>query len=160
MSGVVGPMVLAVDPGHHTGLAVFAHDGDRWSCRWVTQVTGGVPAFLDAVDPWVSEGRVGRFVVETFLLRSDLAREQSGSDMPSSRVIGAVEVVAWATGIPVSWQAPAVQRPAAGWCRARGVVLLSEAEGAVPHGRSAELHGWAWTAKNPTPIVASNGTAW
>lgn len=85
--------MLAVDPGGvHCGVAYFEDGGvGNWSCTDTGELTR--EGLEDRVALAVIAGEFDVIVVENFTLFGDLALAQTGSDMPTSQVIGAVKVL-------------------------------------------------------------------
>lgn len=84
-------MYLSVDPGMNVGIATFRSDGTD-----VDKKVLRLPAFLTFLHN-LHSGLAERpnlklvIVYEDFTLRYDKALNQTGSDMPASRAIGALE---------------------------------------------------------------------
>lgn len=85
-------MFISIDPGKNVGAAAFNDDGTdinnrvmgekdfRVFLRQLINAAGAKP------DMYIT------FVMEDYHLRHDKAMEQTGSNMPASRIIGAVEM--------------------------------------------------------------------
>lgn len=92
-------MFISVDPGKNVGVATFNHEGVDIN-RTVMQ-EAEFRNFLKMVFSQVMaqnkakpESPIGiTFIMENYQLRQDKALDQLGSDMPASRIIGAVQMV-------------------------------------------------------------------
>ncbi|MFE1914995.1 hypothetical protein [Streptomyces anandii] len=84
-------MLMSVDPGNRVGVATFKDDGTD-----ISRTIMGLPQFrkfLAMVYFQVqTSGEKLHFLYEDYTLRKDMAIAQTGSDMPASRCIGAVEM--------------------------------------------------------------------
>lgn len=177
--------LIAIDPGdEHVGYATFEKGSDGWEC------TG---AYIHE-DPFqflqdFAESVVARdfqiVVFERYLLREDLALEQSGSELLTAQMIGAIRWIVMANNrhvdthefairegllttcelqegtcadpetpfperVVLHGQLPSVQGktgPARGILRMRGIKSVAARMKALPHGQSAELHGWYFIGK-------------
>lgn len=85
-----GRMILAVDPGdEHVGVAWLDREEKGWAVVFVTEMT---PAeFLDYILPALQSGLFRYFVLESFSLYADKLKEQIGSEMLTSQMIGAAK---------------------------------------------------------------------
>lgn len=146
---------LAVDPGDvHVGLAEFTRFevNGPWICTWAAE--------MDPVHflPWFVErlrqDRWEHVVVEEWRLFPQAAPMYVGSDMPTSRLIGAIHALAafipddgaWFDDPVHVWlQSPQIKTPTRGWLRKRkmqsvaGILRVT-----ADHARDAELHGYKW----------------
>lgn len=81
-------MFIAIDPGKNTGVATFDSDGkDLSRYTFNEEVFRKFMASLLHVDGTVT------FILEDFKLLQGKALEQTGSDMPAPRVIGAMQMI-------------------------------------------------------------------
>lgn len=145
---------IAVDPGsEHVGVAEFERRTDGvWYCASAGEMT---PAqFL----PWYVAGLRRnlweRVVVESWRLFPESAKFYVGSDMPTSRLIGAIEALA--THVPnetgwfdepvsVIYQDPQIKVPTRSWLKRRKMRSVAKMLGvAGDHATDAELHGYRW----------------
>lgn len=107
-------VILAIDPGETTGVCLIqtapTNDGFEvlcceevaWNDRF-QRLHGLILGSEELPAPQT-------LVMEAFRLRQGRAYEQSGSEMPSSQVIGVVEAIWWLHGHPmteVTFQEPA-----------------------------------------------------
>lgn len=95
--------ILAIDPGRTTGVCILQTNDSKcgfevvtalempWESRFELLKTLIDGTFLDQEKPQPPEA----VVVESFALRSNRAIEQTGSDFPSSQIIGIVEAFLW-----------------------------------------------------------------
>lgn len=81
-------MFIAIDPGANTGVATFDDEGKDLA-RHVFREEH-MKLFLGSL--YESTYHI-QFIMEDFKLRQDKALQQTGSDMPSSRVIGMVQMM-------------------------------------------------------------------
>lgn len=87
-------MFISIDPGHNVGVATFDERGDD-----IHKTTMDLPRFRKMFLKNVLRERLKApegtskltFIMEDYKLRKDMAINQTGSDMPASRCIGAVE---------------------------------------------------------------------
>lgn len=88
-------MFVSVDPGERVGVATFNDKGEN-----IYRTTFSIKEFRKLYLKQILRERLGApktdpklvFIVEDFSLRRDKSFEQTGSDMPASRCIGAVEL--------------------------------------------------------------------
>lgn len=145
---------LAIDPGDvHVGLAEFERKQDGiWYCVWAGEKTP------DEFLPWYVEGirksRWLRVVVESWKLFPQAAPIYVGSDMPTSRLIGAIKALAafcspegaWFDEAPkVVFQDPQIKVPTRGLLRKRKLRSTAKVLGVpLDHASDAELHGFKY----------------
>lgn len=108
-------MFIAVDPGHNVGVATFREDGTDISKTIMS--LDKFRDFLKMVTESISKEEPVTFIMEDFSLRHDKAIDQTGSDMPASRCIGAVEMAAtlFGTRSTIYWQKPGNLKGALKW---------------------------------------------
>lgn len=149
---------LAVDPGDvHVGLAEFECGSDKiWRCVWAGEMTPD--QFLE----WFVEGlRKKRWewvVVESWKLFPQAAPVYVGSDMPTSRLIGAIKALAafcspegaWFDEAPrVVFQDPQIKVPTRGVLKRRKLRSIARVlKVALDHASDAELHGYKYLIDN------------
>jgi len=90
---------IAIDPGANTGVATFTNEGkdikrtvmrEAEFLNFLKMVYSSV--YAQAVDK--PESKIGlTFIIEDFHLRMDKALDQTGSNMPSSQIIGSVKMI-------------------------------------------------------------------
>ncbi|QDH48219.1 hypothetical protein SEA_MAMAPEARL_31 [Arthrobacter phage MamaPearl] len=86
-----GRMILAVDPGdEHVGVAWLDREEKGWAVVFVTEMTPD--EFLDYIYPALVSGLFRYFVLESFSLYADKLKEQVGSEMLTSQMIGAAKM--------------------------------------------------------------------
>lgn len=106
-------MFIAVDPGQHVGVATFKSDGSD-----ISKTIMDLYKFRDFLKLAMSGTTQVDFIMENYKLRQDKAIDQTGSDMPASRCIGAVEMAVTILGedrCRVYWQKPSDLRGALKW---------------------------------------------
>lgn len=109
-------MYISVDPGKTVGVATFREDGTD-----IARTSLNIDAFrayLKATYHAVKDIDEGlTFIIEDFKLRQDKALAQTGSEMPASRAIGSVEMLASLLGekSTIYWQDPKNLRGALKW---------------------------------------------
>jgi hypothetical protein len=147
--------LLAIDPGgEHVGLAQFeVLDDLQVAVRGVWESPPDEAA--DVVAGMLLGNTLGVLVVEGFRLYGDKALAQVGSEMHTSELIGVLKYLVRSANyrnrregtaeVVLALQPAHIQKPMAGQLRARGV--KSKAAG-LPHGKSAELHGWHYLGRN------------
>lgn len=133
---------VAIDPGGvHVGWAVF-EDG---VCKWVHEVSPMQCLYnLD-----ICAETLDAIVVESFHLYPSMAQTLTGSDMATSRLIGAIQYLAIRAGTPVVMQPASIKKPTESVLRHRGVVLQSHGEG--NHAKDAEIHGYCYAIRGTDP---------
>jgi hypothetical protein len=80
-------MLLALDPGDLTGLALF-HDDGRLERRWIADLDHTLEYLEDCTDT------ISVIVIEDFILFRKRAQSQVGSRFKASQVIGAAKLFA------------------------------------------------------------------
>lgn len=138
----------SIDPGDvHVGVALFK--GQR--CMWAREFTPeGILKYLaDHLNG--SEA----LVVERFQLYPHLAQKQSGSDMLTSQLIGALRLLACQKGVPVVIQQAALKTPAESAIIKRNVPRQSTGNG--DHAKDAETHGYAYIWRGRLEGAQKNG---
>lgn len=128
---------------------MFVEDDDSWECVWAREL--GHDEAADYIAAQVSTDQLDVLVYETFRLRADLAKSQTGSQMETSQLIGVIRFISRVynlkrarLGLPelkLATSEPSNQKPTAAILRSKGVA--SEAKGNA-HAKSAELAGWYW----------------
>lgn len=159
------PSFLAIDPGDvHVGLAEFQQIDGTWYCVWAGEKTP------DEFLPWFVEGirlsRWVRVVVESWKLFPQAAPIYVGSDMPTSRLIGAIKAIAafcspdtgWMDEAPrVVMQDPQIKVPTRGVLRRRKLRSVAKILGIpLDHASDAELHGYKHLIDAKEPINNTN----
>lgn len=127
--------MISIDPGGaHVGWARFDHG----QCTQVRELTpaGSVR--------WAREQFADHdvVVIESFILYPHLAREQIGSDMPTSQLIGVLRYIANTNGCMVRLQPASIKKPTLSLLRHRGVELRSVKQRVGGHAKDAETHGY------------------
>lgn len=145
---------LAIDPGdEHVGLAEFERGPEGpWYCAWAGEMTP--ERFL----PWYVEGlkkdRWEHVVVESWRLFPESAKFYIGSDMPTSRLIGAICALAAFIPDEIGWfddpvkitlQSPQIKVPTRGVLKRRKLRSVAKIlKVAGDHASDAELHGYKY----------------
>lgn len=89
-------MFISIDPGYNVGAATFDFRGDDIN-KAIIDLPTFRKVYLKSVCRQFLKQPLGEkliFIMEDYTLRQDMAINQTGSDMPASRCIGAVEMVA------------------------------------------------------------------
>lgn len=144
--------LVSVDPGGaHVGVCCFGRDeAGKWACFWAAEMTP-----LQFED-WLSEqmvySTIDILVVEQFTLYPDKAMAQTGSDMPTSQLIGVIKYIhRHMAGVAARWPRPdvelvlqpaSIQKPTLGILKRRKVQSTAKKMRAGEHALSAELHGY------------------
>jgi hypothetical protein len=148
------PRFIAIDPGDvHVGVAEFERQtGGEWLCRWAHEFTP------ETFEQWYVEGlqksRWVRVVIEWWKLFPESAPMYIGSDMPTSRLIGAIQALARAVPSDAGWfddevptylQSPQIKVPCRALLKRRKLRSVAKILG-IPgdHASDAELHGYKW----------------
>lgn len=153
---------LAIDPGdEHVGLAEFECKVDEvWYCRWAGEMNPN--EFL----PWFVEGlqqaRWGHVVVESWRLFPESAAYYVGSDMPTSRLIGAIAALAaflpptsdWLDEpVVVTLQSPQIKVPTRSILKRRKLRSIAKVlRVSGDHASDAELHGFKYLVDHELAI--------
>lgn len=87
-------MFMSIDPGENVGFATFSATGEDLM-RTVVRLPEFRTFYLQMTYDSVKKGDLESvtFIMEDFALRKELAIEQTGSNMPAPRCIGAVEQI-------------------------------------------------------------------
>jgi len=87
-------MFISIDPGNNVGLATFSAEGDD-IYKTVTKLSEFRRFYLSNIYSSINLGDINEitFIMEDYKLRKEMAIAQTGSDMPASRCIGAVEQI-------------------------------------------------------------------
>lgn len=128
---------ISFDPGDvHVGVAVF----DQGRCVQCMEQTplGSLKMLLGLL----KDKELDHVVIERYQLYPNKAMLQSGSDMLTSQLIGAMRALAWLYDVPVTIQQAALKKPTEALIRRRKIERLSFGEG--DHARDAESHGYAY----------------
>lgn len=145
--------LCAVDPGgEHVGVSMFAQAQDRsWQCIWAGEFSP--IEFEDWLSEAMIKAEIDELVVETWRLFPDKAMLQTGSDMPTSQLIGAMRYIwrmtcnigtRWpAPDVEWYWQDPTIKVPTRSMLRNRGIKSMSKFL-KIPndHASDSELHGY------------------
>lgn len=155
------PAFLAIDPGDvHVGLAEFQQIDGVWYCIWAGEKTPD--EFLE----WYHEGLMLRrwvhVVIESWKLFPQAAPVYVGSDMPTSRLIGAIRALArfvpkdegWFDGnVMTTLQDPQIKIPTRGYLKRRKLRSVAKILGIpLDHASDAELHGYKYLIDRKEPI--------
>jgi hypothetical protein len=89
-------LFISVDPGENVGVATFREDGSDIN-KSIMRLEN-FRSFLKMVLAALPQDERMRFIMEDYSLRQDMAIAQTGSDMPASRCIGAVEMISTLLG--------------------------------------------------------------
>jgi hypothetical protein len=146
-------MFVAVDPGENVGAATFSETGEDLG-RTVVRLDSFRTNFLKTLcsqrlkEPPRSPKLI--FIMEDYTLRQDMAINQTGSDMPASRCIGAVEMIASILGperCEIHLQKPGNLKTALKWA---GYPTLANKPRSwhCPDDLSAYAHGVFWLIQN------------
>lgn len=147
-------MILAVDPGDvHVGVAWLDREEKGWAVVFVTEMTP--EEYRQYLGPALASGLFKYFVLESFSLYGDKAKEQTGSEMLTSQTIGMSKYVHWMVNgfgvqedgalqepIHLQMQQPAVKEPAFQILKRKKYVFTADRL-KIPgqHVRDAEVHG-------------------
>lgn len=146
-------MFISIDPGHNVGVATFTDTGLD-----VSKATITLPRFRQFILKSAVRERLKApegtpkliFLMEDYKLRQDMAINQTGSDMPASRCIGAVEFACDILGperCEIILQPPGNLRTALKWS---GYPELANKPRTwhCPDDMSAYAHGVFWLIRN------------
>lgn len=106
-------LLLAIDPGKATGYSFWknARPAHLGIVRGLAEMDDWLIACIDVF------GKPDIIIIEKYSLFSWKAKQQSGSDMPASQVIGKVEMWAKMHKIPVVYQKPDQMHEAVKWSK-------------------------------------------
>lgn len=139
---------LGIDPGDTTGWAYFDESGQFQSF--------GQEKYLDFMDTLVGwPDNIGTIVIEDFKLFQWKAKQQSGSTMVASQVIGAVTLWARTRGVIVVKQ-PASVKPIA----QKFSQVKPPSDHSFSHWVDAYNHVWFYMVQQgirPTPLQEEEG---
>lgn len=152
---------IAIDPGDvHVGVAVFTKLDDVWYCTWAHEFTP--EAFLTWYVDGLRRGLWIKVVVESWKLFPEAAPIYVGSDMPTSRLIGAIEALALYIPEETGWfdapitvhrQDPTIKTPTRGFLRRRKLRSVAKILGIpLDHASDAELHGYKYLIDRKSAI--------
>jgi hypothetical protein len=140
-------LYISVDPGSNVGVATFRDDGTD-----ISKTVMSLPNFRifisAAYKETLSSSRFNlHFIMEDFKLRQDKALDQTGSDMPASRCIGAVEMINDLLGdqSTITYQKPSVLGTALKWAGYSG---LANSRRHPPDDIAAYAHGIFYLIEN------------
>lgn len=145
---------LAIDPGDtHVGLAEFERKNDGiWYCVWAGEKTPD--EFLRWYVEGLKKARWEWVVVESWKLFPQAAPIYVGSDMPTSRLIGAIHALAafipdegaWFDNVVrVHRQDPQIKVPTRGVLKRRKLRSIAKVlRVPLDHASDAELHGYKY----------------
>ena len=167
--------LVAIDPGPHTGVAVFEHGRfDEETGQVEDYKSGWRCVHVQEFEPlefgrWLYtaliQHEVDAVVYETWQIYPDRVKALIGSKCETAEVIGMVKwLVADANArlyhgaVDLSELPAGAKLPVPAWCRARKIKATYKRLG-VPgqHVKDAELLGWAWVARvqpNSAPVPA------
>jgi hypothetical protein len=135
--------VLALDPGSGTtGFAVFS-GGTLWEAG--QEPSHGERGFL-AVTALFDEYAPEVVVCESYRVYSDKALSHVNSDLPVSRLIGAVQLLSLQRGVPLVFQSAAVGK---GWFKDRMLKAFGLWQVGMPHANDAVRHGGHYLVFGP-----------
>lgn len=146
-------MFISIDPGENVGVATFTPEGKDIS-KTTLRLKEFRKLFLKSVsrDRLKAPGDAPKlvFIMEDFRLIHNLALEQTGSDMPAPRCIGAVEMIHDILGeerSEIVLQKPGNLRTALKWA---GLPHLANKPRTwhCPDDLSAYAHGVFWLIQN------------
>lgn len=132
---------ISFDPGDvHVGVAVF----DQGRCVQCMEQTplGSLKMLLGLL----KDKELDHVVIERYQLYPNKAMLQSGSDMLTSQLIGAMRALAWLYEVPVTLQQAALKKPTEALIRRRNIERLSFGKG--DHAKDAESHGYTYLWKD------------
>lgn len=141
--------IVAIDPGeHHVGIAIgyglgVSMKDDELVMSLETTPARALPALWYAIQC----GWIDCLVVETFRLQPDKAMAQSGSEMNTSQMIGAIKLMLQLNesngermNLPaLFWQAPSIKPTTKAVLKSMNILPTSVGS---DHARDAELHWW------------------
>lgn len=155
---------LAVDPGDvHVGVAEFVRlPTGVWIVEWAGEKTPD--EFLRFLHAGIRRHVWDWLVVEEWRLFPEHAPRAIGSDMPTSRLIGAIEALAKFTPeiswpddgsdrVPVHLQSPKIKVPTRSWLRKRKLRSVAKMlKVAGDHATDAELHGYHFLVRSESSV--------
>lgn len=130
--------LLAIDPGKMNGLAVFDKEG-----KVVVYSQCVMADIVDLIQDYLDEYDISHMVVEDFKLFGHKAKQQIGSKMEASQVIGKCETIAQLKKLEFVKQPASILPIAQMWTQTK-----MPGNHTVSHQISAYLHGAYWLIKN------------
>lgn len=126
--------LLAVDPGKMNGFAVFDVNG-----KVIIYSQCVYADFVDTVMDYLDEYDISHLVVEDYKLFGYKAKQQIGSRMEASKIIGKCETIAQMKKLAFSKQPANILPIAQMWTQTK-----MPGNHAISHQISAYLHGKYW----------------
>lgn len=137
-------VLIAFDPGKVTGVAVFK-DG---KVEELLQVPlDKFPKFLERLRDDYQSGHIV-YLFENFKLFSWKAKQQSGSSMEASQVIGMIKMSAAMIGADIEEQSPQVKSVAQKWSK-----IVPPKNHDNSHQVDAYNHGFYWLVSNKMRMI-------
>lgn len=141
--------IVSVDPGGiHVGVAVFERVEGSWVCRRATEMTPR------EFEDWLAETLhivEHTLIVEEWRLFADRAKEQTGSAMETSQLIGVIKYIHRKAAPPnndIVWQQPTIKHPTRSVLNSRNVEITDKIDrGYSDHAIDAILHGYYYIIK-------------
>lgn len=141
-------LILSIDPGdRHVGMAMFRDRIPKPTCLWAAEVTPVECMLL--VRDWVEDSVLDLIVVEEYRLYPWELDSQAWSDLPTARMIGAIQAIAWLWNedrpVPIHMVPASAKDPMRAQLRPRKIELhyVKGPDGKRSgHADDAQLHGW------------------
>jgi hypothetical protein len=138
-------VIIGLDPGDTTGVAVLGEDGTVYSLAQYS-----LADFTDwVVNFTLPDGfTVVRIVYERFVVFRQKAQKQVGSKMGASQSIGMIKVLAAKLNVPLTEQGSDIKTIALRWSGIKMPSAHSQS-----HQYDGYLHAYYWLKKNGYPVV-------
>lgn len=127
--------VLALDPGETTGAAVFK--GPKLEVTYQLRGLTTVDRAL-AIEGLMAEHEPEAVIVERYRVYRHKAQSHAGSDLPTVRLIGAIELLCHQHGLTLYWQTPS---DAKGFITDDRLKTWKYYRAGCPHAMDAVRHG-------------------
>lgn len=135
---------MAFDPGKVTGVAVFEHG----EVKELLQVPfDKFPKFLQRIREEYQNGNIV-YLFENYKLFSWKAKQQSGSSMEASQIIGMIKMSAAMVGAELQEQSPQIKSAAEKWSK-----VVPPKNHAKSHQVDAYNHGFYWLVMNKMRMI-------
>jgi hypothetical protein len=142
-------IMLAVDPGGTTGLALFAYDDDSYELIWTKQIANGLQGFLDFHWDELEDIKIDQIVCEDFDLREGV----HGVDLSPTYIIGAIEALYPRGVFDLVLQKPSQKA----LCSDQRLHKMGLHQTGKPHASDACRHGIIYLRNKKHTAVLKNG---
>lgn len=129
----------AIDPGDvHVGFATFVEYRGEYQCEYAEEITPDELFRRASSTDWLVTAT--HVVIEEFRVYPHTATALIGSDLPTTRMIGAMEYACHTQGVILLKQPAHIKKATEELLKHKHIGLVSRGHGG--HAKDAELHGW------------------